>query len=71
MTYLLKVNLLLLRVSVVKPHYEFPFEEVLVVLIQQRSLGMTNVEVANWKETKYKTYMIVKIASADHHGGIR
>ena len=44
-TYLLKFSILLCRVSVIKPHDQFPIECLLIVLVQQGSFSMTNMEV--------------------------
>lgn len=43
--YLLKVLLLLLRVGVVEAHDELALECHLVVLVEQGSLGVANVQV--------------------------
>lgn len=43
--YLLKVLLLFLGISVVKSHDELPFKGELVVLVEQSSLGMADMEV--------------------------
>lgn len=44
-SYLLKVLLFFLGVSVVKSHDELPLKGELVVLVEQRGLGMANMEV--------------------------
>lgn len=43
--YLLKVLLFFLGVSVVKSHDELPLKGELVVLVEQRGLGMADMEV--------------------------
>lgn len=45
MFYLLKVLLFFLGVGVVKAHNELAFKCELVVLVQQSSLGMANMQV--------------------------
>ena len=45
-SHLLKVDLLLLWVGVIEPHDQSAIEHLLIVLIQQSCLGMTNVKVA-------------------------
>lgn len=56
--YLLKVLLLFLWVSVVKSHDELPFKGELVVLVEQSSLGMANMEVTEngGENAVYKNY---------------
>lgn len=48
--YLLKVLLLLLGVGVVKAHDELALECHLVVLVEQGSLGVANVQVPEREE---------------------
>lgn len=43
--YLFKMGVFLLRIGVVKPHYQLALEALLVILIEQRCLRMANVEV--------------------------
>ena len=47
LSYLLKVNLLFLRIGVIKPHDQPTFKQVLVVLIEQCGFSMANVQEAN------------------------
>lgn len=54
--YLLKVLLLLLWVCVIKSHDELPFKGELVVLVEQSSLGMANMEVS---ENRKKMWFII------------
>lgn len=50
MSHLLKVLLFLLRVGVVEAHDEFAFKCHLVVLVEQSSLGMANMQVSSHSE---------------------
>lgn len=50
--YLLKVLLLFLGVGVIKAHNELTFEGELVVLVEQSSLGMADVQVADRNRAK-------------------
>lgn len=52
MFHLLKVLLFLLRVGVIKAHDKLAFECDLVVLVEQSSLGVANMEVSNRGETE-------------------
>lgn len=52
--YLLKVLLFLLRVGVVEAHDELPFKCELVVLVEQSSLGMANMQISEHMETEKK-----------------
>lgn len=52
MFYLLKVLLFLLRVGIVKAHDELAFKCDLVVLVEQSSLGMADVQVSGHRETE-------------------
>ena len=45
LTHLLKFSILLGRIRVIESHYHFAIVHVLVILIQQSSLGMTDVEI--------------------------
>lgn len=53
--YLLKVLLFFLGVGIVEAHDELPFKRELVVLVEQRSLGMANMQVSEHMETEKKT----------------
>lgn len=50
MFHLLKVLLFLLGVGVIKAHDELAFEGDLVVLVEQSSLGVADVQVSNHTE---------------------
>lgn len=52
--YLLKVLLFFLGVSVVEAHDELPFKCELVVLVEQSSLSMANMQVPEHMETEKK-----------------
>lgn len=52
MCYLLKVLLLLLRVGVIKAHDELAFKCDLVVLVEQSSLGVADMQVTGKAEEK-------------------
>lgn len=52
--YLLKVLLFFLGVGVVEAHDELPFKRELVVLVEQSSLGMADVQVSEHMETEKK-----------------
>ena len=50
-SHLLKVLLFLFRVCVVKAHDEFAFKRDLVVLVEEGSLGVTDVQISAHTET--------------------
>lgn len=52
MFHLLKVLLFLLRVGVIKAHNELAFECDLVMLVEESSLGVADVQVSNHREIK-------------------
>lgn len=49
-SHLLKVLLFLLRVGVVKAHDELAFERDLVMLVEQRSLGVADMKVSDRRD---------------------
>lgn len=55
MFHLLKVLLFFLWVRVVEAHDELAFKGELVVLVEQSSLGMADVQVTGHRETKNKS----------------
>lgn len=62
--HLLKVLLLLLWVGVVKAHDECAFKRHLIVLVEQGSLGMTDMQVAGHREAEKEPPMKGKYSIA-------
>lgn len=52
LTYLFKIDLLLSRVGIIKSHDKFSLECFLVVLVQEGSLGMSNMQIPSNMNTK-------------------
>lgn len=57
MFYLLKVLLFFLGVGVVEAHDELAFKCELVVLVEQSSLGVANMQVTGHRETEKKSLL--------------
>ena len=50
---MLKVNVFLLGVGIIKTHDKRSLKRLLVVLVQQRSLGVTNVQISTQNIVTY------------------
>ena len=55
LTDLFKVNFLLLGIGVIEPHNEFATECQLVILVEQGSLSMADMQVPTNKQTNKQT----------------